>query len=139
MDALVVPGVPLIRPHIVPSPPRALLAKLAQGKLKRMAQRHRLRVITALNLPEAVVEAATENGIQIQKHDFSWLRSLPGDAAPGTDTVVLGTSLVANDLITAEPYVNWVQQIAKEGPITYRLIGARTSARSARCPSAQGS
>jgi hypothetical protein len=120
MDALVMPGVPLIRPHIVPSPPRALLAKVALAKLKRMAGQGRLRVVTALNLPDAVVEAATAAGIRVQKHDFSWLRGLPGDAVPGTDTVVLGTSLVANDLIAAQPYLDWVCGIAQEGPVTYR-------------------
>jgi hypothetical protein len=120
MDALVKPGVPLIRPHIVPSPPRALLARLAQAKLKRLAGRGRVRVVTALNLPESVVQAAIEAGITIQKHDFAWLRSLPGDAVPATDTVFLGTSLVANDLIAAEPYLNWVRGVAAQGAITYR-------------------
>lgn len=120
MDALVRPGVPLIRPHIVPSPPRALLARLAQAKLARLAGRGRLRVVTALNLPDAVVEAAVKAGISIQTHDFGWLRSRPGDAVPTTDTVFLGTSLVANDLISAEPYLDWVRGIAEISPITYR-------------------
>jgi hypothetical protein len=137
MDALVLPGVPLIRPHIMPSPPRALLAKVAQAKLKRMAHRDRLRVVTALNLPDAVIDAATESGIRIQKHDFAWLRGLPGDAVPGTDTVVLGTSLVANDLITAGPYLDWVCGIAKDGPLTYRAHrreDERTLGPLSRCP-----
>jgi hypothetical protein len=137
MDALVMPGVPLIRPHIMPSPPRALLARLALGKLKRMARRGRLRVVTALNLPDLVIDAATQSGIQIQKHDFAWLRGLPGDAVPTTDTVVLGTSLVANDLITAGPYLDWVCGIAKDGPVTYRAHrreDERTLEPLSRCP-----
>lgn len=120
MDALVMPGVPLIRPHITPSPPRALLARLSLFKLKRMASRGQLRVVTALNLPDTVIDAATHSGIQIRKHDFAWLRGLPGDAASATETVVLGTSLVANDLIIAGPYLDWVRGIARDGPITYR-------------------
>lgn len=120
MDALVLPGVPLIRPHITPSPPRALLARLALTKLKRMASRGRLRVVTALDLPAAMIEAAGHSGIPIQEHSFGWLRSLPGDATPATETVVLGTSLVANDLISAEPYLDWVRAIARDGPLTYR-------------------
>ena len=137
MDALVMPAVPLIRPHILPSPPRALLARMALRKLHRMAGRGRLRVITALNLPDGVIDAATQAGIQIDKHDFAWLRGLPGDAVPATDTVVLGTSLVANDLITAEPYLKWVCSIAKEGPVTYRAHrreDARTLGPLSRCP-----
>lgn len=120
MDAVVTPGVPLIRPHIAPSPPRALLARLAQSKLRRLAHRGRVGVVTALNLPAPVIDAATAAGIAIDRHSFAWLRGLPGNAVPGTDTVLLGTSLVANDLIAAEPYLEWVAQIAASGPITYR-------------------
>lgn len=137
MDALVMPGVPLIRPHITPSPPRALLARLALSKLKRMTRRRRLRVVTALNLPDPVLNAAAGSGIQVQKHHFAWLRALPGEAAPITDTVVLGTSLVANDLITAEPYLDWVRAVARDGPVTYRAHrreDARTLGPLSRCP-----
>jgi hypothetical protein len=137
MDALVKPGVPLIRPHVLASAPRALLAKLALAKLKWQAQRGRLRVVTALNLPDAVIDAATAARIPIQKHNFAWLRGLPGNAVPGTDTVVLGTSLVANDLIAAEPYLDWVRGIALQGPITYRAHrreDERTLGPLSRCP-----
>jgi hypothetical protein len=120
MDALVRPGVPLIRPHVSPSPPRALLAKLALARLKRLARRGRLTVVTALDLPDAVIDAATSAGIPIEHHHFGWLRGLPGDAVPATDTVVLGTSLVANDLITAGPYLDWVASLSRRGPVTYR-------------------
>jgi hypothetical protein len=137
MDALVMPGVPLIRPHISPSPPRALLARLALAKLKRMTGQNRLRVVTALDLPPAVIAAANRSGIPIRKHEFTWLRALPGDAAPATDTVVLGTSLVANHLITADPYLDWVRAIAREGPLTYRAHrreDQRTLGPLSRCP-----
>jgi hypothetical protein len=137
MDALVVPGVPLIRPHILPSMARAMLARLALIRLKRMARAGRLRAITALQLPNAVIDAATTAGIEIQQHSFAWLRGLPGDAAPSTDTVVLGTSLVANDLISAKPYLEWVAGIAREGPVTYRAHrreDQRTLGPLARCP-----
>jgi hypothetical protein len=137
MDALVRPGVPLIRPHITPSPPRALLARLALGKLKRVIRRGRLRVVTALNLPDAVIDSATLAGIPLDTHDFAWLRTLPGDATPATDTVVLGSSLVANDLITAGPYLDWVRTIARDGPVTYRAHrreDARTLGPLSQCP-----
>jgi hypothetical protein len=137
MDALVLPGVPLIRPHITPSPPRALLAKAALAKLKRMAGRGRLRVVTALDLPAAMIEAAAHSGIAVQEHHFDWLRNLPGDATPATETVVLGTSLVANELISVEPYLDWVWAIARDGPLTYRAHRReddRTLGPLARCP-----
>ena len=120
MDALVLPGVPLLRPHIVPSLPRSLLAGAALLRMKRMAHQGRLRVITALRLPPDVVAGAESAGIQIKHHTFDWLRGLPGDSVPNNETVVLGTSLVANDLIAAEPYLRWVHGIAQDGPLTYR-------------------
>jgi hypothetical protein len=120
MDALVLPGVPLIRPHIVPSPARSVLARLALLKLKWLASRGRLQVITALRLPDPVIAEAERAGIRVRHHSFAWLRGLPGDAVPDHDTVVLGTSLVANDLISAEPYLDWVRAIARDGPVSYR-------------------
>jgi hypothetical protein len=120
MDALTCPGVPLMRPHVAASPPRAILARLALLRLKRLAARGRLRVVTALRLPDPVVAAAELAGIRVQKHAFSWLRALPGGGVPRFGTVVLGSSMVANDLIAAGPYLEWVRDIARSGPITYR-------------------
>jgi hypothetical protein len=137
MDALVVPGVPLVRPHVMPSQPRLLLARLALLKLKWLAGQGRLEVITALRLPDSVITAAERAGIRVLHHSFAWLRGLPTDpSTPDYDTVVLGTSLVANDLISAEPYLNWVRAIARDGPVSYRAHrreDARTLAPLARC------
>jgi hypothetical protein len=136
MDALVVPGVPLIRPHVLPSPPRSLLARLALLKLKWLAGQGRLEVITALRLPDSVIVAAQRAGIRVLHHSFGWLRGLPADATPDYDTVVLGTSMVANDLISAEPYLDWVRAIARDGPVSYRAHrreDARTLAPLASC------
>jgi hypothetical protein len=120
MDALVFPDVPLVRPHITPTLPRALLARTVQGRLRRMAHQNRLDVVTALRLPPAVVTAAELIGVRMYYHAFEWLRARPGPGLPTTDTVVLGTSLVANDLIAAEPYLEWVAAIAADSPVTYR-------------------
>jgi hypothetical protein len=67
-----------------------------------------------------VVDAAEQSGIRVSRHDFSWLRSLPGDPVADADTVVLGTSMVATRLISAQPYLDWVKAVAREGPVTYR-------------------
>ena len=50
---------------------------------------------------------------------------------------MLGTSLVANNLVKAEPYVEWVQAIAREAPVTYwahRREDARTLGPLGRTP-----
>jgi hypothetical protein len=120
MDALLSQGVPLIRPHIRASVARAVLAKLALLRLKRLIRQGRLRAITALALSDQLLAAARTAGMSIEQNTFSWLRGLPGDASDVHDTVILGTSLVANDLIAAEPYLDWVRAIAADGPVTYR-------------------
>lgn len=120
MDALVGTELPLVRPHIHPSPSRALLAKLALRRLRWLARHGRLRVVTAMNLPGSVVDAARGSGIPVSRHDFSWLRSLPGDPVADAETVVLGTSMVATRLISPQPYLEWVRAVAEYGPVTYR-------------------
>lgn len=120
MDALVGTSVPLVRPHITPSPWRAQLARLALRQLRRLARQGRLRVVTAMDLPESVLVGAQRAGIPITRHHFSWLRGLPGDAVADDDTVVLGTSMVATKLISARPYLDWVRSIASQTPVTYR-------------------
>jgi hypothetical protein len=129
MEALVTPHIPLIRPHVTASRARTLLARLALARLRRLARSGRMRVVTALDLPPDVLEAARNLGIDVRRHEFEWLRSLQATQVPGSETVVLGTSLVANNLVKAQPYVEWVQAIARESPVTYwahRREDART-------------
>lgn len=121
LDALLQkPGpVPLLRPHVPASPTRRLLAGLALNRLRSAMANGRLDLVTALNLPEADLEAAARANLPVRRHRFGWLRTLPVvEAAPGT--VVLGTSLVANGLIAAGPYLDWVGSIARAGAVTYR-------------------
>ena len=120
MDALIGTELPLVRPHIHPSPSRAFLARLALRRLRHLARRRRLRMITAMNLPLQMVDAAERSGIPVGRHDFSWLRSLPEDPVADADTVVRGTSMGATRLISARPYLDWVRAVAGEGPVTYR-------------------
>jgi hypothetical protein len=124
MDALLDDDVPLVRPHIKQTAHRTVLARMAKLRLRRMIGQHRLKVITALNLPDRVLRAAGEAGLPIEHNDFSWLRSLPESGAAedtGPDkTVVLGTSMVANRLIRAQPYLAWIRGMADRGPVIYR-------------------
>jgi hypothetical protein len=143
MSALTEPGLALVRPHITPSLARSLLAAMALQKLKRLAGQHRLQVITALQLPESLLAAARERGIRVDRHTFEWLRGLPDDDIDdlegdgSTETVVLGTSLVANDLIVARPYLDWIRAVARTTSLSYRphrREDARTLAEVARFP-----
>jgi hypothetical protein len=140
MEALVTREVPLVRPHVAASPARALLARATAGRLRRLSRRGRVGVVTALDLPERVLRGADALNIRVQRHDFAWLRELPPADAPGSETVVLGTSLVANGLVKAEPYLEWVRAIARVSPVSYwahRREDARTMDALARTPAVQ--
>jgi hypothetical protein len=123
MNALLEDDVPLVRPHVRQTAHRTVLARIAKLRLRRMIAQHRLRVITALELPDRVLKAADALGLPVERNDFSWLRSLPesdlGDPGEGR-TVVLGTSMVANRLIKAQPYLAWIRSMADQGPVIYR-------------------
>lgn len=124
MDALLQDDVPLVRPHIKETAHRMVLARMAKARLRRMIERGRVRVVTALPLPDRVLAAADAAGLPVERNDFTWLRSLPGGEV-GADpehreTIVLGTSMVANRLIRAQPYLAWVRSMADQGPVVYR-------------------
>lgn len=125
VDAIVRRGVPLLRPHVPTTRGRSLLAEVARLRLRRLAAAGRLDVVTALDVPTAVRAAAGEVGLQVLTHDFRWVRGLPGEPGDADDAVVvLGTSMVANDLISADPYLRWVASIVEavtgRQPVTYR-------------------
>ncbi|GAA3605281.1 hypothetical protein GCM10022223_21280 [Kineosporia mesophila] len=123
MDALIDPDVPLVRPHVPQAPHRAVLARLAKMRLRRMIAQGRVRVITALPLPERVLRVSAAIGLPVEPHNFTWLRSLPGGEAGASGeekTIVLGTSMVANRLIKAQPYLSWIRSLADQGPVVYR-------------------
>ncbi|MBT0773056.1 hypothetical protein KIH74_29200 [Kineosporia sp. J2-2] len=124
MDAILDEDIPLTRPHVRQSAHRAVLARMAKRRLLKMIDAGRVRVITALPLPERVLDEAALIGLPIEPNDFAWLRSLPdsgiGSGRDGRETVVLGTSMVANRLIKAQPYLAWVRQMANAGPVVYR-------------------
>ncbi|GAB3243755.1 hypothetical protein [Kineosporia babensis] len=123
MNALLNDDVPLVRPHVKQTAHRNVLARMAKLRLRRMIAQQRLRVITALDLPAEVLRSAAALGLPIERNDFSWLRSLPetDHEKTGPDkTVVLGTSMVANRLIKAQPYLAWVRSLADKGPVVYR-------------------
>ncbi|MFI7585654.1 hypothetical protein ACIB24_01100 [Spongisporangium articulatum] len=124
LQALSRRDVPLVRPHAPASALRSALARVTLARLKHLARAGRLDVVTALDVPPELVDAARRVGVQVHRHSFGWLRSQPSDVpAAGPGPVVLGSSMVANGLIHAEPYLEWVRSIAANsptGPVTYR-------------------
>ncbi|MEY9214382.1 hypothetical protein NI17_020085 [Thermobifida halotolerans] len=120
---------PLERARVRSSPPRRALGLAAAVKLRAAARAGRLTVFTVLPLPDQLLRDAAAVGIRVVGHDFPWLRSLPGGSAPDEDRVVLGSAMVRDGLLHAEPYLAWVAGQAREEPVVYyphRREDART-------------
>ncbi|NLT53069.1 MAG: hypothetical protein GXX79_00560 [Actinomycetales bacterium] len=98
---------------------RRLLGAYTAAQLRSLARTGNLTVFTALPVPDALVARVEGEGARILRHSFDWLRSRTTTAAPEERRVVLGSSLVRNGLVHAEPYLAWLSSLADEGPVAY--------------------
>jgi hypothetical protein len=123
---------PLLRPQSQHGYARMALARMVSTRLRRIARHGLLTVFTAVDLDPALADAAHAAGIGIRQHSFDWLRAQPRPAPPATRVVVLGSALVANDLVAPGHYLDWVSQIVRVSDgVTYyahRREDARTLA-----------
>ncbi len=120
---------PLERARVRSTLPRRALGLAAALRLRAAARAGRVTVFTMLPLPAPLVRAAAAAGVRVAAHDFPWLRSLPEGSAPPENRVVLGTAMVRDGLLHAEPYLAWVAGQAREEPVVYhphRREDART-------------
>ncbi|MGH8868172.1 MAG: hypothetical protein ACRDYU_09265 [Actinomycetes bacterium] len=110
---------PIVRARARPTPARVALARVTASRLLAAANAGRLVVFTALAVEDGLAREVSELGVRLVPHDFGWLRSQPSPAAPSERLVVLGTSLVANGLVHAEPYLAWMRELARHGAVAY--------------------
>ncbi|MFG1706140.1 hypothetical protein ACFLIM_23385 [Nonomuraea sp. M3C6] len=110
------PYKPLLRARAEPTRLRAALGLAAALRL-RMS---RVSVFTALAVDDKLEESVRQAGIDLVRHDFSWLRAQPPSAeGPAERTVVLGTSLVRNGLVHRDRYLRWLTNLASQEPLAY--------------------
>jgi hypothetical protein len=127
--ALLVEGGPLLRARTEAGPARRLLGRVAGQRLRRAAREQRLTVVTAYDIDPDVRERLEAMGARLRRHRFEWLRQQALPAAPEQQTVVLGSAMVDDGLVHAEPYLDWVLSRAAAGPVAYyphRREGAGT-------------
>ena len=110
---------PLTRARAEASAARAALGRVAGHRLRRLAECGRLVAVTALPVPEGLRAAVEERGLPVARHSFAWLRSQPAAPPPRESTVVLGSALVADGLVHAEPYRRLLQDWTCDGPVAY--------------------
>lgn len=111
---------PLLRPQVAAGRARVALARAATRIIRQRARAGRVTVFTALRLEDELVREAAGLGVRLVRHDFPWLRSRPLPEPVESRVIVLGSALVANDLVRAEPYLDWVRGLAGAGgTVTY--------------------
>ncbi len=110
---------PLTRARAGSSPARAALGRLAGHRLRRLADRGRLTAVTSLPVTGALRSAVEGCGLPVARHCFDWLRAQPDAPPPVERTVVLGSALVADGLVHAEPYRRLVQEWSSDEPVAY--------------------
>lgn len=116
---LLAAGRPLVRIGTRPSAHRRGLGALATRRLRVMAARGDLVLFSAMPLDAALISRLTEIGVMVQPHRFAWLSSLTPPDTPPEPTIVVGSAMVADGFVRAEPYVGWVRQVAQDGPVRY--------------------
>ncbi|WP_151525836.1 hypothetical protein [Serinicoccus kebangsaanensis] len=110
---------PLVRTRQRSHALRAVLGARTGQQLRRFARSGRLVLFTALPL-EPTVEADLRGlGVHIERNAFGWLRSRTAPPPPPEPVVVVGSGMVADQLIDPDDYVRWVQGLAARSPIRY--------------------
>jgi hypothetical protein len=112
-------GAPLTRARADASPARRLLGRVAAHRLRRAAREHRLTVVTAYAVDPELRTRLEALGARLRRHRFEWLRGQALPDAPEQATVVLGSAMVHDGLVHAQPYLDWVRERARDTPVAY--------------------
>lgn len=110
---------PLLRPRTRATPPRTALGLAAWYRLRRLAACGRLLACTALPVPADIERRFRSLGGHLEHHGFEWLATQPVPETFHEPTIVVGSSMVSDGLIHAEPYVDWIIGITQDGPLSY--------------------
>ena len=118
LDLLVL-GAPLVRARADASQARRLLGRVAASRLRRAAREHRLTVVTAYDVEPELRRGLEAMGARLRRHRFEWLRGQALPDAPEQATVVLGSAMVRDGLVHAQPYLDWVRARGRDAPVAY--------------------
>jgi hypothetical protein len=112
-------GVPLDRGVTTESRAQRALGALSTRRFSRLLTRGRLDLFTAYDQAPAVATLATR-GARVAMNHYEWTRQTPINIPqPLSGHVVVGSAMVADGLIDAGLYSQWVASTAVDGPITY--------------------
>lgn len=100
------------------SGPATLLGGLARDRMLRLAGSRRLTMFSAF-ADDPTVAAVPARDVELLRNSFAWLRAHPKPTRLPHPRVVLGSARVADGLMSAQSYLDWLRSIAADGPISY--------------------
>jgi len=98
---------------------RAALGSMVTRKLRRLAKQGRVTLFTAMPLDVPLMTHLHGIGVDVVTHRFEWLATRQAPVSPGEHTVVVGSGLVADGWVRADPYVDWIRSLTVDGPVAY--------------------
>lgn len=88
-------------------------------RLRFMARDQRLLIVSALDVDEPTRERMEQLGIKFAQHRFEWLTAQPVAESFAEPTLVIGSAMSTDGLIHPEPYLEWLRDVAQDGPLAY--------------------
>lgn len=110
---------PLVRARAKNSAARTAMGLAMWHRLRHLARERRLLIVSALLVDQPTQERMAQLGIKFAQHKFEWLSTQPVAEKFTEPTLMIGSAMVADQLIKEEPYLQWLESIAAEGPVAY--------------------
>ncbi len=110
---------PLIRARAKNSAARTAMGLAMWHRLRQLARDGRLLIVSALFVTPATQSRMNELGIKFAQHKFEWLATQPVAERFTEPTLLIGSAMAADGLIHEEPYLEWIESVAADGPVAY--------------------
>lgn len=110
---------PLVRARTKNSAARTAMGLAAWHRLRQLAREDRLLIVSALYVDLESRQRMADLGIKFAQHKFEWLATQPVAEKFTEPTLLIGSAMVADNLIHEQPYLQWIEEIAAEGPVAY--------------------
>ncbi|MET1034270.1 MAG: hypothetical protein ABWX68_03380 [Arthrobacter sp.] len=109
---------PLVRARAA-GPARTALGLAGWYRLRHLAHRGRLLVVTALPVPPDTASRFRGLGGRLEHHRFEWLDTQPVRGSFNDPTIVVGSALAADGLLDEAAYLAWIVSLTDDGPVSY--------------------
>lgn len=110
---------PLVRARTKNSAARVAMGLATWHRLRQLAREDRLLIVSALFVDPESRQKMADLGIKFAQHKFEWLATQPVAERFIEPTLLIGSAMVADELIHEQPYLRWIEEIASEGPVAY--------------------